>query len=498
MFLKIRKNINFILVLSLFVFLLFLIKETPEKDLVHTDPKKWVWEIYREKFGAFFAQNISKKDTQATMVLSKNKNEFINIDKLIIRKVLPQTSTNDWWSSWDNNEFIWWGARTLLINSDEGKEKLLSIPYLSGKFGDVFSKFISLVDLSDGKQTKIHLSGKELITEITGDGEYTPTSINAFFNRTNGNFDFILGNRLIQNISLKTPQSINIDDFQKIQRDSVFLKQNNNAPLLAFREESKIFLTNYHKNDTVRIITLPDDFSAKEKYYPTDRSISFLSDIDLDGNDELVVKSAEYILIFLSQNVFSTPPIKIIGDKSLWRAKLGATGDFNRDGFNDFWVVIRHEEPGTSRSFLVSGKDLTSEYDIRNSYCELIDSKKYSDTDGLGSTISPIAGDFDQDGIPDFSIGGHFHMSWNGALYILPGKHLKSDCKIPITSKKVVKILGEPFSELVPTGFHYDYMDINKDNYSDIILTADNDLEAGFSAGALYILDGKKISALIY
>jgi hypothetical protein len=133
---------------------------------------------------------------------------------------------------------------------------------------------------------------------------------------------------------------------------------------------------------------------------------------------------------------------------------------------------------------------------LEDAICKLRGSSLYSDIDAIGSTFSPIAGDFDGDGIPDFSIGGHFNMSFTGALYILPGQEIRriGQCDYYVSSSLVIRILGETFSELAPTGLHYDNFDVNRDGFDDIIVTADNDMQAGFASGAILVLDGKKIS----
>jgi hypothetical protein len=81
-------------------------------------------------------------------------------------------------------------------------------------------------------------------------------------------------------------------------------------------------------------------------------------------------------------------------------------------------------------------------------------SARYSDYDGISTTLSPIAGDVTADGRPDISFTGHRHMNESGALYLLPGDRIVRGEEIDVTAPQVVKILGkadEPGSTTIPS-----------------------------------------------
>ncbi len=123
-------------------------------------------------------------------------------------------------------------------------------------------------------------------------------------------------------------------------------------------------------------------------------------------------------------------------------------------------------------------------------------SDKYSDYDGISTSLSPIAGDLDGDGRPDLSFVGHRHMNEAGALYILLNEHITERGQLDITDRNVLKVVGKPMCQLAPPFFHYDATDLNGNGHCDIIVSADNDLYSGIHAGALYVLDSKKIIEL--
>lgn len=118
---------------------------------------------------------------------------------------------------------------------------------------------------------------------------------------------------------------------------------------------------------------------------------------------------------------------------------------------------------------------------------------KYSDYDGISTSLSPVAGDIDGDGKPDLSFVGHRHMNEAGALYILRNQDIVEGGVIDITNSKVIKVLGRLMSQLAPPYRHWDNTDFNGNGHSDIILSADKDLYAGLHSGSIYILDSKKI-----
>ncbi|HAT1922495.1 TPA: hypothetical protein JAZ42_04425 [Legionella pneumophila] len=170
--------------------------------------------------------------------------------------------------------------------------------------------------------------------------------------------------------------------------------------------------------------------------------------------------------------------------------------------FIDFWVsqvaTGIERKACADQVILISSQQLLNSHQgdvLLNdvSYFTVKGSEKYSDYDGISTSLSPIAGDIDADGKPDLSFVGHRHMNEAGALYILLNDDFKKGGVIDITNKKIIKVLGKPMSQLAPPYIHWDATDLTGSGHCDIIVSADNDLYSGLHAGAIYILDSKKI-----
>ena len=175
---------------------------------------------------------------------------------------------------------------------------------------------------------------------------------------------------------------------------------------------------------------------------------------------------------------------------------VGARGDFDGDGTDDVWLtesrwrnkdgkIVGRASLLSSRKFNTGASRLE---DIAS--FTLYGSEAYTDYDGIGTTLSAVAGDFDRDGKPDLSISGHIHMNEAGALYILRGKDIGGTAELNVSDARVIRIVGRPVSNLAPPFFHYD---MPSERGSQIVLAADNDLCSGVAGGAIYFLDIRKL-----
>ena len=179
--------------------------------------------------------------------------------------------------------------------------------------------------------------------------------------------------------------------------------------------------------------------------------------------------------------------------------QTGAFGDFTGNGEIDVWLAqVATETPYPNKLdqiVLLQMSDVKPGMNVLDdlAWTTVRGSSKYSDYDGIGTSISPKAGDLDGDGRPDLSFTGHRHMNEAGALYILPGSSISQNKDLSISDKEVVKIRGRHMSQLAPPFHHWDFTDFNSDGHSDLIVTADNDMCSGLHAGSVLKLDGKRI-----
>lgn len=183
---------------------------------------------------------------------------------------------------------------------------------------------------------------------------------------------------------------------------------------------------------------------------------------------------------------------------------LGARGDFTGDGVDDVWLAEQKwknaaaETVGRAlllsstsiRQYLQSPRPLSGIEALAST--TLYGSRRYTDYDGIGASLSPIAGDIDGDGRPDLSFPGHRHLSEAGAFFVLPGAAVRAGVMV-VDDPVVIRIAGQPVSQVGPPFVHWDATDVNGDRFSDVILPVDNDICAGLNAGAIYLLDGRRI-----
>jgi len=120
------------------------------------------------------------------------------------------------------------------------------------------------------------------------------------------------------------------------------------------------------------------------------------------------------------------------GDQAGWG--LATIGDVNRDGFADFLVGTYKDENGpvNGKAYLIKGKATGWQKDVSLAtvpdYCQ-------RSAEGIGYTVAP-AGDFDDDGIPDYIISAPFNsdiQKWNGKVYLFASQEVPYEIAGQIT-----------------------------------------------------------------
>lgn len=230
-----------------------------------------------------------------------------------------------------------------------------------------------------------------------------------------------------------------------------------------------------------------------------------LPDLDGDSRSELAIVLPDRLKILLSSRDFGHGLDILFGELARTGFTLiGNKADFDGDGRTDFWLSFPESMDGEGhtigRVFLLTNEALAAHVSHQSvrldqvTSIEIDGSPRYdgSPFNGIGYDMSDTAGDIDGDGKPDFATVAHYALNNAGALYLILGSDLFKRKVHSVAEGHVVRIMGAPLSYL-GTGLYYG-SDYSGDGYADILVGADVDHEAGFSAGALYILSGKAIA----
>lgn len=420
-------------------------------------------------------------------LLVAHKKEFIPIES-VTESVVCSKKTNTVF----DKDFIYWGARILPLKQ-KGQQAFYAISYLgAGDFAHSNKSFDSFVNEIDFKKPITYKKNPHGLTEswlskhkssklmFDGAGRY---GYSAVFSYNSGDIDgdnkddFIFDDLLITSSSGYKTQI-------PAPRRAIFYKglvigiENNQLTFFKFhqgelKELNKTQLkTSPHPDTPYVLFPLPENFIA----------VHTLNSLDIYKVDS---DSAQFFT-------------KITGLEK-GEVQVGAFADFTGDAITDFWISqvntpVKYPNKRDRASLIdiqLLQKGTVTLNDI--TFYKIFGSPKYSDYDGIASTMSPRAGDIDGDGLPDFTFTGHRHMNEAGALYILPGKQIKKGKELRVSAPQIVKILGRPMSQLAPPFHHWDATDFNTDRYDDIVVSVDNDVCAGLHSGSLYLLDGKKI-----
>ncbi len=389
--------------------------------------------------------------------------------------------------------FTFYGVRNIVLGRSGQSPLFYSMSYL-GNHAFIRDKdeFDSLIDLGNPGQGRIvrltEAQAANLMAgapkPLTRNGSYTtPFSFNTDDVNDDGTDDFFYGGHLY--LSDKGGYRP-IDENALDGREVIFARDEFLAP-----NGDTIERWSYDEGDLVKVgeMTLAAPVAKNRPFtiLPLGGAVTSLA-------DAIVITAATYDFYALrdgaARRVLSIPasaPHSVI---------VGARGDFDGDGIDDVWLtesrwrnkdgkIVGRASLLSSRKFNTGASRLE---DI--AAFTLYGSDAYTNFDGIGASLSPVAGDFDRDGKPDLSISGHIHMNEAGALYILRGRDIGATSELSISDDPVIRIVGRPVSNLAPPFFHYD---MPASQGGRLVVAADNDLCSGVAGGAIYFLDMSKL-----
>lgn len=459
-------------------------------------------EFHRWQFGEFAASlrylqfGIPTKGIND--IYAKEISTFIKADDVRIGAVYPDETMGTLKGSW-----TFWGARMLpLLDTQKPRNVLFyAVSYLGQAKGfHEGASFDAIIDIN-GITGEVNGSRKASFAGIshnwlksndflslTRDGSYAPVSWNSLDIDGDGKGDFTFGGWLYLSGYKFKPI---IDD--RAGSQGAFVHWGREVFLVRLNKKGTLFVEKYHEGrlTIVHKVEIPD---------VTSNSGHSLVTIPGMQQDFIGIRTSCGLSLY-SLNDFSVGARLCIGGLKGGWAMPGASGDFDGDGYKDIWLSQTMIGDGLERNpdhiRLLSGKKLATAHGFIHvddlTIASISGSRRYSDYDGIATTLSPIAGDMDGDGKPDLTFSGHRHMNEAGALYILFGKDIVPGMNVSIENGKVIKIVGPLMSQLAPPYHHWDATDFDGDGYDDIVVSADNDLKSGLNAGAIYLLSGRLI-----
>jgi len=323
----------------------------------------------------------------------------------------------------------------------------------------------------------------------------------------NGVGDVIYNGRVLDGAvlrdAMKKPEELDIEPTsppsgwpRQVPSNSVILQEKNGSAIVAPRQGGlSVWRRGADRQD------VSDDLLAEGS------TIHPIPDVDGDGSDEILLIEDRSTRILLSGARYATQNSAEISTPRGQVDEVGGIGDFDSDGRNDFWMTI-------PRAFDDQGRLVGEAYLLLNSSLQRLTSmpgrvgniEEIAATsvsgapefpnpgpNRMGSDLPPRSGDIDGDGLMDFITVTHYEFNNAGVVYVLPGKTLMQASDHKANDPYIVKIIGNPLT-YIGTGIAV--ADFDGDGLDDILVGADVDHEAGFGAGAIYLLSGDEISSM--
>lgn len=298
---------------------------------------------------------------------------------------------------------------------------------------------------------------------------------------SDGGMEFIFNRRVVESKNLGSQRQIDLDSIasQNLLDDAAF----------------------FYGTEVVDIRDSTLELADGVIEFPPGGAYNVLNDLDQDGKNEIVAVYSDRMIVqgtagkrLVVKYDALVPPI------------LGARGDFDQDGVTDFWLGFPYRK---DKGVVVGGLEMLNGAKLRQalrdgietapivalSTAEIVGTDRYKPTSpvGIGYDLSREAGDIDGDGLPDLVTVSHYDLRNRGIVYAFLSRDLARHRTIRSDSSYVVRVMGKALS-YIGTGLDA-ASDFNGDGVSDIVVGADVDHEAGFGAGAVYYLSGRKVSA---
>ncbi len=352
--------------------------------------------------------------------------------------------------------------------------------------------------------------------------------------------DFVMQNRLYLGTQCDRQRGLDLLKSYDLGAESIFLPQAGPALIaslddgrlpqrillkrLSFKEDRLFVSTEVTPKPELGLIASIGRLKNLSPYFV----LSALSDIDGDNAGELLVVQKRGFTVFFSADSYAPATSvgidirKYLGSTvSLSNLKIGGMGDYDGDSTPDFWLVGQSVEAGQLEplAMLFSGGAILTARSRRDGVVDggnvvlarLRMAAKASRLRGLANmkvnplfaqTVSVFEADFDKDDVVDFTFTSHYELGMSGTLYVIPGTKIRSMIQsnvpeIGLEQCGILRMRAPLGARLATKPRHYANHDLNGDGYTDIVIAASGDGAGGINAGAVYLIDGEKISAAL-
>lgn len=461
--------------------------------------REWIRYFYRQ-YGAYMRyRDYGRVDPAIFSLYGARADQLVDIDDVYLSRVCPAPS-----DGFIGGSFLYFGARLLMLPTANGLPDALVLTYHGNAEwahkGRSFDALITGASLATGGKTRDLAATTGVLKDwyerrdtapllAGGPKFYRPLSYNSADLDGDGLGDLTLGDELVMSSSFdraastfrRTAAPITIPGETIFLPGQRLISLNGNA-LTSYRwqhgtlarEHSQTIAGAHDANAPFALLPLPVRDNAARIA------------IRLAGRVQIVTVPAGGDVL---------PVFELTGFQD-GEVLTGAFGDFTGDTVADFWIVQPRWKNAAGkivgRLWLIDGTATTGGAIDQRAVTTVTGSELFTNYDGIGSTMSLQAGDIDRDGRADLTFTGHRHLDEAGVLFAIPGARITRGA-ISVDREDVIKLRGRPVSQLAPPFNHWDDADFNGDGHDDILVAADNDMCAGLNAGALYVVDGKRL-----